>query len=218
MNIPEAKSPRPFILVFMKFNKIALFGTIFIAFLSNCAQNPKKTEVLVKSITKDGNVLFTDGTSRAIPYYNDSTAIILYLVRHAEKNRAGGDDPDLTAEGRARAVRLYDIFKDAYVSRVVFSNKKRTQLTLAEVRKHLDPPFETVPADVVPMVLSNELYQEDRGRKILVAHHSNTIPIWLDFVTGGKHQFPPIDDADFGRFFIVSTRAKGDSEVMDLRY
>ena len=201
----------------MKSNKIVLLSAIFIFFLTNCAQHQKKEVVLVKTITKDGSVQFTDGTSRAIPYYNDSTAIILYLVRHAEKDLSGGDDPDLTAEGKARAVRLYEIFKDAYISRLIFSNKKRTQETLAEVRKHLDPPVETIPGDVVRMVLAGELYQDDRGHKILVAHHSNTVPMWVDFVTDGK-QHPFIEDFDYGRFFIISTRAKGDAEVMDLRY
>lgn len=203
----------------MKIHKIGFFSIFSALVLIGCAQkNAPKKQLLVQSISKEGRVVFSDGSSREIPFYNDSTAVILYLVRHAEKDRAGGDDPDLTAEGQARAVHLYEIFKDAYLSRVVFSNKKRTQQTLAEVRKHLDPGYSTVPAEIVPMYLANELYQENRGRKVLVAHHSNTIPIWLDFATGGKQQFPPIDDADFGRFFIVSTRAKGNAEVMDLRY
>ncbi len=197
--------------------KIDLFSFLFVLFLASCASSPQKEIALVKAISKDGRVEFSDGTSRAIPFYNDSTAVILYLVRHAEKD-LNGDDPDLTAEGRARAVRLGEIFKDAYLSRLIFSDKKRTQQTLADVRRRLDPPVETVPKDVLPMMLANELYQEDRGRKILVAHHSNTIPVWLDFVTGGKQHFPMVEDFDYGRFFIISTRARGEAAVMDLRY
>jgi 2,3-bisphosphoglycerate-dependent phosphoglycerate mutase len=195
------------------FYKKQLFLAIFsLFFLFSC-----KNEVVVTAITKDGNVQFSDGTSRPIPHYHDSTAIILYLVRHAEKEKTG-DDPSLTAEGKARAERLAAIFKNAYLSRVITSNKKRTRETVDPIRKTLDPAIETIPADVIPMVLPAELYQEDRGRKILVAHHSNTVPMWIDFTSGAKAKIPEIKDDDFGRFFIISTRQKGDAEVMDLRY
>jgi phosphohistidine phosphatase SixA len=197
----------------MFLSKFRSFCCIFsILFLFSC-----ENEVIVTAITKDGNVQFSDGTSRPIPLYNDSTAIILYLVRHAEKEKTG-DDPSLTAVGKTRAERLATIFKNAYLSRVITSNKKRTRETVDPIRKMLDPAIETMPADVVPMVLPAELYQEDRGRKLLVSHHSNSIPMWFDFVSGSTAKIPTIKDDDFGRFFIISTRQKGAAEIMDLRY
>lgn len=195
----------------MFFKKILLAAAAFI-FLFSCER-----ETVVTAITADGQVQFSDGTSRPIPGYADTSTTILYVVRHAEKLKNEGDDPSLSDAGIARAKRLAVIFEKAYISRLVISNKKRTRETLADVKAKLDPPTETVPGDILPAWLNIELFQSNKGKKLIVAHHSNTIPMMLNWLMKPGN-FTDIADDDYGNFYIVSTRGQGQTEVMSLRY
>src|SRR5205823_9140645 len=70
----------------------------------------------------------------------------IFIVRHAEKAASGGDNPDLSEAGRARAETLASMLKDAGVSAIYVTEFKRTQQTAAPLAKmlHLDPTI--VPA------------------------------------------------------------------------
>lgn len=193
------------------------FQKILLAAAASFSLFSCKHETVVTAITADGQVQLSDGTSQSIPGYADTATTILYVVRHAEKLKNEGDDPGLTDAGKARAKRLLTIFEKAYINRLVISNKKRTRETLADVKARLDPPVETVPGDILPSWLNIELFQSYKGKKLLIAHHSNTIPQMLNWLMKPGH-FTDIADEDYGNFYIVSTRGQGQTEVMSLRY
>ena len=50
----------------------------------------------------------------------------MFVVRHAEKELDGGDDPGLTEEGQARAERLAAVFRNAELAAIYASEKRRT--------------------------------------------------------------------------------------------
>jgi len=54
---------------------------------------------------------------------------IVVIVRHAEKAANGGNDPDLSSAGRARAEALARILKDSGITAIFTSEFKRTQET-----------------------------------------------------------------------------------------
>src|SRR5438046_9777690 len=56
---------------------------------------------------------------------------VVVIVRHAEKAANGGNDPDLSSAGHARAEALARILKDSGITAIFTSEFKRTQETAA---------------------------------------------------------------------------------------
>ncbi len=54
---------------------------------------------------------------------------VVVIVRHAEKAANGGNDPDLSSAGHARAEALARILKDSGITAIFTSEFKRTQET-----------------------------------------------------------------------------------------
>src|SRR5690349_23891760 len=68
------------------------------------------------------------------------------IVRHAEKAATGGNDPDLTELGNARANVLAQMVKDSGVTAIFTSELKRTIETAAPTAKLLGLTPGVVPA------------------------------------------------------------------------
>src|SRR6267154_5258496 len=66
---------------------------------------------------------------------------VVVIVRHAEKATNGGNDPDLSSAGRARAEALARILKDSGITAIFTSEFKRTQETAAPtaISSHVTP-------------------------------------------------------------------------------
>ena len=101
-----------------------------------------------------------------------NAAPVIFIVRHAEKTRAGGNDPDLSLEGRKRADALAHILKDSQITAIFVTEFKRTQKTAAPTAKasHVSPTV--VPAnDIRALVEKLRALNSDA----LVVGHGNTI-------------------------------------------
>jgi broad specificity phosphatase PhoE len=127
----------------------------------------------------------------------------IFIVRHAEKAASGGDDPDLSEAGRARAEALANMLKDAGISAIYMTEFKRTQQTAAPLAKmlHLDPT-------IVPAKDSTALIAKLRASSgnVLVVGHGNTIP---DLVKGIGNATPiNIADNDYDNFFVLVLEEK----------
>src|SRR5438094_5024410 len=98
---------------------------------------------------------------------------IIVIVRHAEKASDGGNDPDLSSAGRARADALARILKNSGITTIFTSEFKRTQETAAPIATstHLTP---TVVAAKDTAGLVAKLHQLN-GNALVVAH-GDTIP------------------------------------------
>lgn len=155
----------------------------------------------------DRGLTLTNGTSEMLPFVNDSTAILLIAVRHAEK-ATEGDDPVLTPAGQARAARLAEILKDCPLNGVYTTQFVRTMKTAQPVAStqqkaimiydHKDPEF-------VPRLL-----QKQQGKRLLIVGHSNSIPALVNQVLG-EQRFEEIDEQDYGNIFIIGVSNKGQS-------
>ncbi|HEU0080180.1 MAG TPA: histidine phosphatase family protein, partial [Longimicrobiaceae bacterium] len=66
------------------------------------------------------------------------------VVRHAEKAAAGGQDPELSEAGAARAGALAAALADAGVDAVVTTQLRRTRLTAQPLMRELDLAPEVV--------------------------------------------------------------------------
>lgn len=122
----------------------------------------------------------------------------LFIVRHAEKAQSGGDDPDLSTAGRARADALATMLKDVSVSAIYATEFKRTQQTAAPLAKAMG-----LTATIMPAKDSAALIAKLRkpGGNVLVVGHSNTIPDLIKALGIA----PPISlaDDDFDNLFVI---------------
>lgn len=101
------------------------------------------------------------------------------IVRHAEKADASAD-PVLSEAGRARAVALAELLKDAHPSLVLTSPLQRTRLTAAPTADYHSATAEAVPLDggtgahIAAIVAKVRALPEDAT--VLIVGHSNTVP------------------------------------------
>lgn len=163
-------------------------------------------------------VMLKDSQIVALPGAADSNAIILFCVRHCEKAKDGTKDPDLTAEGQARAEQLGRILADAGLTRVCATPYKRTQHTAEAVRAKAatKPSLETYPPEAQPVFLES-LLAGGGGKRYLIVGHQNTIPEMLNHLLG-KVQFYNLGDYEYDKLFIVSTKGVGKTEVVQTSY
>lgn len=121
-----------------------------------------------------------------------------FLVRHAEKEPAGGNDPALSPEGAARAQRLADLLAGEPIARVYVSDTRRARDTAAPLATRLSLPVEVYDpkklADLAALL-------RERGESALVVGHSNTTDE-LAVALGGESA-GPMPDAEYGRLYRV---------------
>lgn len=127
----------------------------------------------------------------------------IFLVRHAEKSAGGGNDPDLSEAGRARAESLATTLKDSGVSAIFVTDLKRTQETAAPLAKilHLEPA-------IVPAKDSAVLVAKLRALtgNALVVGHGNTIP---DLIKALGIATPiSIEENDYDNLFVLVLDSK----------
>ena len=132
---------------------------------------------------------------------------LVLLVRHAERadggvpapNMSTPADPDLSAEGRARADRLAVMLAQAGVTRIVVSEFKRTQQTAAPLAKLLGVTVQTISSKDTAALVSR--LKSAKGTVLVVAH-SNTVP---EIVKGlGIATAVTIGEADHDDLFVVT--------------
>jgi len=164
----------------------------------------------------DGNqVLMLDGTKTEIPYWNDKDALILYLVRHAEK-KEDSDNPDLTAEGKERAKHLSIVTRNANIDKVYQSGMKRTfQTALPSLQANGVASEMYDPHQLTKLV--DGLLENDKGKKYLVVGHSNTTPAIMNHLLG-KMVYKNIPHEEYDNLYIVATKGIGDTQIIEVKY
>src|SRR5207302_2786312 len=136
---------------------------------------------------------------------------VVVFVRHAEKAANGGNDPDLSSAGRARAEALARILKDSGITAIFSTEFKRAQETAAPTATsaHVTP---TVVAAKDTTALVTKLHQLNGNA--LVVGHGDTIPNIVKAL--GINNTVNITDADYSELFIVTLGDK--PELFRLHY
>jgi phosphohistidine phosphatase SixA len=148
------------------------------------------------------------------------------LVRHAEKGTDDAKDPSLSEAGTRRAEVLARLLARARPTRLVASEFKRTQATLAPLGKALGLELSIVPAGK-PEALLAELRAAEPGSTWVVAGHSNTLPALAQGLgltlpdLKSTPQGPMLGDDEYDRVFVL-TLPGADSgcapALLELRY
>jgi len=157
----------------------------------------------------------------------ESRETTVILVRHAEKELTGGDVPLRSPDGVARARDLVDAVRSAGVSVAISSSYKRTRQTIEPAVAALGIPSERVFEILEPERVALEILTKQRGRTILVAGHSNTVPQIVEAL-GAPSLCPPfeiddehgcmIPDPEYHHMFVVTVPSAGPATVVRARY
>lgn len=134
------------------------------------------------------------------------------VVRHAEKGE--GEDPDLTDAGRARAEALAKALRSLPVTACYASQLHRTAATLAPLCRE---------RGLSPVRLTNDetrrlparIKAEHQGQTVLVAGHSNTVPMLLQAL--GVAEDVKIGEDEFDHLFVVTIGIDG-ARLLRLHY
>ncbi len=135
---------------------------------------------------------------------------LVFIVRHAEKANATEQDPSLSEIGRARAVALAAALRDAGVSDVFVTQRKRTRETaavLTEARQltaHVVPFGASTPDHAAAVAAA---VRKAKGTAVLVVGHSNTVTLIVAALGGPR--LPELCDAEYSNLFIVRLPARG---------
>ncbi|MDP1890686.1 MAG: histidine phosphatase family protein [Gemmatimonadaceae bacterium] len=135
---------------------------------------------------------------------------LVFIVRHAEKANATEQDPSLSEIGRARAVALAAALRDAGVSDVLVTQRKRTHETAAAVTEarqliaHVVPFGASTPDHAAAVAAA---VRKTKGDAVLVVGHSNTVTLIVAALGGPR--LPELCDAEYSNLFIVRLPARG---------
>lgn len=137
------------------------------------------------------------------------------LVRHAEKENDGSNNPELSEAGKKRALLLVDMFSKTKIDAIYSTNFKRTEATVAPLASQHSLPIThydgAKPAEV------DEMISKWKGGTILICGHSNTTPAIINRLIG-KEEFKTFDDGDYSNLIILTFASVGDAKITWLRY
>jgi 2,3-bisphosphoglycerate-dependent phosphoglycerate mutase len=137
------------------------------------------------------------------------------LVRHAEKASADADT-ELSVQGIERAEKLSSLLKNASITAVYSTKYKRTQNTVSPTAKAKNLTVNTY--DKLDVAALQELAKKYPGGTILIAGHSNTVPVIANALLG-KNEFQNFPDSEYGNILVISVKEVGKSaSVLTLNY
>jgi phosphohistidine phosphatase SixA len=177
------------------------------------------------SISKKGIIKTTDGKTFKIEGFNDAETTIFFLVRHAEKDTAGGTNADLNNIGRGRAAILPTILKKVSIAGVYSTDKPRTRNTAAPVAKAKGLSVEIYDAKK-QAELAKDLTEKGKGKRYFIVGHSNTIPQLAAQLSlrgtkqpaGDEKPTGDLPDSEYSFLYIVSVKKIGAAKVEVIRY
>jgi broad specificity phosphatase PhoE len=132
----------------------------------------------------------------------------IYLMRHAEKQRDGTQNPALTEAGSLRAEALAKRLATAGLVRIYSTDYTRTKDTAAPSAKAAGLTTEIYPPNALAALATT---LKTRGETALVTGHSNTIPVLANLLAGTK--FPLLEDHQYDHLYIVTVKDDGSASV-----
>ena len=153
------------------------------------------------------------GIALYLCFFSPVTTVL--IVRHAEKGATPANDPPLSTDGQTRAQALARTIGEANVRAVYATEFARTQQTVQPLATQLGLSVTQInAADADALV--NHILSNHRGEAVVVAGHSNTVPIIIEKLQGG--QISPINETEFDKLFIVTVYRLRKAKVIQLRY
>jgi len=150
---------------------------------------------------------------------SQATTTVIF-VRHAEKASIPADDPGLSLAGQQRVAELTRQLVDADVVAgvdAIYSTPfRRTEETVRPIADALGLPVNSYDAADTEAIMEH-IVREYKGKIILVAGHSNTVPALIGNM-GASKKVPEIAENEYDNIYIVSIPWFGKTKTIRLRY
>jgi 2,3-bisphosphoglycerate-dependent phosphoglycerate mutase len=141
-----------------------------------------------------------------------------YIVRHAEKDTAGGNNPAISVTGKERAGDLFRALKKKKIDLIFISQYKRTGMTADSLRiyQHIDTVHYA--ADLTGDKLFEQInLRAGKAKNILVVGHSNTLPGIIRKAGVLSYTVKEIPDGEYDNLFVV-TQNKGKATMKQKKF
>ncbi len=155
-------------------------------------------------------------------FFESQATTTVIFVRHAEKAATPADDPGLSAAGERRVAELTRQLREADVvagvDAIYSTPYRRTLETVRPLAETLDLPvnrYDPRPEDLEAFL--EGIVDKHKGKIILVAGHSNTIPEMIAEL-GASKKVPPIAEDEYDNIYIISIPWFGKTKTIRLRY
>ena len=157
---------------------------------------------------------FGPGTPVAAPV---APPTVVILVRHGEKEAQPPQDPPLSEKGKARAMALVDVARQAGITAIVTTQFERTRKTAEPTALELKITPEIVQAGGAahPKAVADQVMKH-AGGTILVVGHSNTIPAIVGAL--GAPQPKDLCDSEYDQLFTVVLGDGGPPRLIRSRF
>jgi phosphohistidine phosphatase SixA len=130
----------------------------------------------------------------------ETEPLVVYLVRHAERDEDGTNDPPISEAGRARAELVARMLADAGIQRIHATAFNRTVQTAAPMAMDLGLD-EVEGYDGRDLASLNDRLRGAGGRHLVVGHSNTT---WTMVEVLGGEPGPPIEEFEYDRLYIVT--------------
>lgn len=127
------------------------------------------------------------------------------LLRHAEKDSAGGEDPALSERGQARAQEIARLLSASKATQLFVTPYRRTQATLQPLAERLKLSTSVIPAQDHDKLIET-CWKAAPGSTTIICGHSNTIPkfaLALGARLDGLDDKQRLPETEFTRVFVL---------------
>ena len=134
--------------------------------------------------------------------FNNNKCTSIYLIRHSEKIRTDQNekDPLLNKRGLLRAQKWSEIFEQIEITNILSTNTKRTISTVIPTSEKKQLKIELYR----PEEITHESFlEENKGKKVLIVGHSNTIPETTNILIKNKF-YNQIEDNNNSNLYFVN--------------
>lgn len=171
-------------------------------------------------LTAIGVVAMTCVAILALWVWITANSTVVIVIRHAEKESVSAPDPPLSAAGEARAALLARMFGETQgvgrLDAIYISSALRNRMTAAPLAARLGIAPIVAPTDD-SKGLARRVVRENRGKRVLVIGHVNTVPA-LVAALSGRSDIPEISEQDFATLYIVTVPRIGHANVLRVSY
>ena len=150
---------------------------------------------------------------------DQSASTLVLVVRHAEKASDTARDPELSADGMARAEALLAVARDAGVTHIITTQFIRTRATAARVAAERGLMPEIVPATASVGEHTRAVADAARrhaGGVVLIVGHSNTVPAIVAAL--GAPEPAAICDSEYDNLYVVQLVQGAPARLVQSRY
>lgn len=190
---------------------VLLLSMVAGAFCCSC-----KKQVETQTVTVRDTVYVNVRDTITIPALISDTTTTLIVLRHAEKESAGSD-PNLDADGIARAEELKRILGNVSVRAIYATPFNRTRQTVQPLATAKGVAITEYQSTIPYAQLVNDVLSANKGKVVVVVGHSNTVPDILKELS--KNSFNvSISESHYDNLFIVTVPAGLSPTVSHLKY